>query len=237
MGRARSTRTPDSVRPRPAAAGALGYLDQHCGAARRLRSAIRRLPSRLVDAERSASARRALRDAHARGGHLVHRRSCAGCTSALRRTLRHSVIDSGSDRADEARRAAASSPSAPPSSARSSTRLEETGMCPPAPGSRPAGWVGTPGFASSTPSSQAYTRPTRVTTSCCGRSNAMTCSPGRQSRPRLKDYLAHEFGDAVLIVRSESGVTLVADEWQVASEMRQVDRAASAEPYLAAGVE
>ena len=50
-----------------------------------------------------------------------------------------------------------------------------------------------------------------------------------------KDYLAHEFGDAVLIVRSGSGVTLVADEWPVASEMRQVERAVSAEPYLAAG--
>ena len=134
VGRPRASRPADPVRARARAARDVGRVDADRRPAGRLRAAVRELRAGLGIDPRDARARHRVRHHHARGRHLVDRRSRARSAPSVRRAVSHSRQRRRPPSADAERTADGSSRSAPPSCARSSTPPRATGSCAPGTG-------------------------------------------------------------------------------------------------------
>ena len=127
LGRPRAPRPADPVRARAEPLALWDVWTPIAGAAGRVRAAVGRLRARLADARRAAQPRHRLRDAHARGRHLVDRRSRARPASAASTSRIAFPSDRVAPSATRAARRPRSSRSARPSCARSSTRRAAAG--------------------------------------------------------------------------------------------------------------
>ena len=205
-GPACAARTTDPIRACADAARAVGRLDADCRTAGRVRTAARRdssLDWRTLSAMR---ARRIEFATSSRTPPAFRRPATTRWTLACRSTSRTDIPASDGEQRSHARgsKAAASSPSARPSCARSSTRLAGDGRVHAGAGlANQRIGPATLGCRSSTRSSQACTRPGRATISCCARSPTMRRSTGwsqamdraRLSRARVRRLRLHR-GDA-----------------------------------------
>ena len=149
---------------------------------------------------------------------------------AARRALR----DPGGDRArrdrDARRAAAASSPSAPPWSARSRARRAKRRRPARRPRrDRPASSRPRSARASSTASCRAPTPPTRATSRCSPRSPAPRCSPRPPHHAERAGFLTHELGDSMLVL---PGALAAAQPHPSATEPRANACSLPADPRL-----